>query len=212
MQQLFGIPFYQDKIDPSSYDKKKIVDAIEQNYLLDTKRNNWDANDVYASNLHHSVNDFNNDRFAAVDFRSVIPLYQEKIQEYFNSLKLNEYVSYKFRIVNYTCMTQGQFLKDHTHGCDFSAVHYIKFNSALHLPTCYVNGNGYADYIHTVMPKLNKCLDQQFMENSWTSRHYSVAVEEDDFVIVPGALPHLVPPFNGSDDLRMTVVVNIDID
>ena len=123
MNQLFGLPYSKFRIDPALYNKQQIVDSIESNYKIDSARNNWDADEVYSSRLHQSVNDFNNEKFSAVDFSTVIPLYQNYIQDFFNQLDLLEYATYRFRIVNYTCMSSGQFLKEHTHGSDFSAVH-----------------------------------------------------------------------------------------
>lgn len=211
MKQLFGLPYSKFRIDSNLYNKQQIINSIEHNYKIDRDRNNWDTDEVYASKLHQSVNDFNNEKFSAVDFSTVIPLYQNCIQDFFNQLDLLEYATYRFRIVNYTCMSSGQFLKEHTHGSDFSAVHYINYDPGMHPPTCFVNGNGYSSYIAAVMPKLNKLLNPSNADNSWAFKHFSIPVAEDDFVIVPGSLEHLVPQFD-SNSLRMTVVVNIDLD
>jgi len=211
MNQLFGTPYYKSKINSILYNKYEIINAIENNYRLDSSRNSWDGHDVYSSNVHQSVNDFDNTKFDSINFEKLLPLYNEKINEFFSQLKLKKSISYKYQIVNYTCMKSTQFLKEHTHDCEFAAVHYIKFNPVKHLPTFYVNDSGYCNYLAQVIPKLTSVLDPTNIENSWASKYFYMTVEEDDFVIVPGVVPHFVPPSH-SDELRITIVVNIKID
>ena len=212
MQSLFGLPYYQTIIDKTKYDKESIVNTIVSNYEIDKNRNNWDSGARVPSNLHHSNNDYDNKKFNEVDYTELIPLYNQKIQEFLDSLNYKQNIKYRFEVVNYTCMTDSSYMKEHAHICEFSAVHYLKFNPEVHSPTCYVNPASYTDYIGSVLPKLSELLDPTDINNTWVCKYVDVPVEEDSFVIMPGILSHLVPPSKKVGDLRMTIVINIYFD
>ena len=56
---LFGLPIYKTKIDPDSYDKKKLLSIMKKNYNLGP-RNNFDQ---INSNVHMSYADEKNSKF-----------------------------------------------------------------------------------------------------------------------------------------------------
>lgn len=211
ISQLFGVPYYSTKIDPLLYNKSEIISSILENYSQDPLRNVWDNNDtVLTSKLHQGVNYFTNKNYIKINFNPLISIVQDKILNFFDHLNFSKKFGYKFRIVNYTCMDQGNFLKDHNHKCDFSGILYLKFNKDIHKPTAFVNGNNFSQYLNYFSPA-SSLLDTSDIDNSWVSPYFSVPVNEDDFVIVPGCLNHFVPPFDGTNDLRMTIVFNIDL-
>lgn len=206
-QYMFGVPFYKTKIDSKSYDKDKIVNLIKENYDLDPHRNskNW------LTDFHQGFGPENNQSFKKFDNKTQIPilkLYKKTIQNFFNSY-ISKEAKFQFHIVSYTCMLKNQHMFEHIHYADFSAVHYIKYNKSVHKPTNYINPNswGYhADALFT--KKWTEACDVKDLNFSWMSTSFTLDVEEDDFVITPGVLRHFVPP-SDSDELRMTLVLNI---
>jgi hypothetical protein len=209
--QLFGIPAYKANISPLLYNKQEIISAIEKNFKLDPKRNYWDNTENYKSNLHHMSQNFNNKNFMSVNFDQLYPIYEKEITTFLKQLGMTSGFSYKQEICNYTCMQHGQYMKEHIHTSDFVGVHYIKFNDKVHKPTVFSNDNGYALYLTSLIPNIRSKLNVENISNSWLSKYFNLETAEDDFVITPGITNHLVPPFDCSDELRMTIVVNIDI-
>jgi hypothetical protein len=108
-------------------------------------------------------------------------------------------------------MQQGQYMKEHIHTSDFVGVHYIKFNNRFHKPTVFSNDAGYALYLASLIPNIRSKLNVEDVNNSWLSKYFNLETVEDDFIITPGIINHLVPPFESSSELRMTVIVNIKI-
>ena len=214
MNYLFGFPVGIYKINPNNYDKEKIVSDIIDNYKIDPNRNNWDnySNVHNSSNIHHELNDKGNVKFKKINYSSLIPLYNEKIKEYLSNFKVIKDYHYKFEIVNYTCSGSGQYMKRHMHDdCAFSAVHYIKFNREEHMGTTFHNLLPHIDFIPSFKQKFDEIKDLSDIRNSWATRAWTFDVEEDDICFSPAKLMHSVSPPKG-DDLRITIVMNIDIE
>ena len=208
MNYLFGFPVGIYKINPNNYDKEKIVSDIIDNYKIDANRNNWDK----SSNIHHELEDGNNDNFRKINYSSLLPLYDEKVKEYLNNFGVTKDYHYKFEIVNYTCSSSGQYMKRHIHSdCVFSAVHYIKFNKEEHRGTTFHNRHPHVDFIPSFKQKFYEIKDTNDVANSWTTRNWTFDVEEDDICFSPAKLMHSVSQPKG-DDLRITIVMNIHIE
>ena len=125
-------------IDRYDLDHKKIIKDIEFNYKKDKNRNKWSKE----SNLHHCYDDQDNLNFKKIKYDKLIPIYTKVFERFFNNLNLNKSLKFEFNIVNYTCMTSSQFMKEHFHpDTDFTVVHYIKFDKKLHKPTLFRNSN-----------------------------------------------------------------------
>ena len=208
MNYLFGFPVGIYKINPSNYNKEKIVSDIIDNYKIDSNRNNWNK----SSNIPHELDDRNNDNFKKINYSSLLPLYDEKIKEYLNNFKIIEDYHYKFEIVNYTCSSSGQYMKKHMHNdCAFTAVHYIKFNKEEHRGTTFHNRHPHVDFIPSFKQKFYEIKDMNDIANSWAMKAWTFGVEEDDICFSPAKLMHSVSQPKG-DDLRITIVMNIDIE
>ena len=206
VKPLFGFPVYHSNIDKNKYDKKKILKPILDNFKESKIRDNW-GDGIRESRIHHSYNDYDNDEFKKPDYSSLIPIYREEIQKYFNSMPTKP-LNFKFEIVNYTCMTQGYYMSSHIHtNCDFSAVHYLKFKGE---PTVFRNTNAYSKFLSIVYPKIARSLLTDWLENSWAFEHCKIDTKEDDLVIFPAMLEHAVPEIK-SGGTRVTVVFNINI-
>lgn len=207
MNFLFGIPYYKGRIDPSLYDKEKVIQDITQNYSKDPQRNHWDR-----SNLHHSYDDHENPEFVRIDYEQLCPLYGEQISNFINSLPSKKHWNYHWEIVNYTCTKGDQMMDIHNHyNSLFHAIHYLKFDSS-HKPTSYANSHTFSPYFSSLYQdeKLSEIFDV-CDENSWMRDRYSLKTEEDDFLIVPSIIFHKLEA-SFSDSLRMTIVMNIYVD
>ena len=207
MIDLFGFPIGNYKINPNNYDKEKIITDIIHNYEIDSNRNSWDK----VSHIHQQTADEGNDKFREIDYSSLLPLYDEKIREYLSNFKFKRDYRYTFKIANYTCSGKEQFMNKHIHsGCVFSAVHYIKFKKGEHIGTKFHNRHSHIDYITTLSDQFTKIKDTNDIANSWALRSWTFETEEDDICFSPATLMHSVPK-QESDNLRMTIAVNIDI-
>lgn len=208
LSNCFGIPFYQSKIDETQFDKKKYVDLISENYFLDKTRNNWDS----ISKLHHEYDDVKNEKFNIIDYTELTNIYSKEIHKFFSELKFNNFWEFKFDIANYTCMKDvGDWMKEHSHiPSHFTAIHYLKFNPKEHQPTFYRNPLALGSAISFLYKRFFDVLDTTTPENCWLSEGIHLDVDENDFVISPAILSHMVPPLaKTSNDLRIIIAMNI---
>jgi hypothetical protein len=214
IQQVFGFPVFIKNIDKNLYDREEIIKDIEYNYNKDKERNVWDKEDTNSSELHHCFNDWENGNFKKINFDKLIPVYINVFKEFFENLRLKKKESrLKFKIVNYTCMTSSQYMISHVHPeCDFSAVHYIKFNEKLHASTLFENNNNYSTFSKSIRPNLDNILDNSCILNSWYYKDFSFKIKEDDICITPSFLSHSVPKQLRTDKTRITIVCNIEIE
>lgn len=209
---LFSLPVYIYSVDEKLYDKKNIINTIENNYKKDKNRNSWEGpNDLIKSNLHHNFNDYTNKYFEQPNFETIIPVYNNIISNLSNDLCLKQKcVNFNFNIVNYTCMTGNQFMKSHHHtDCDFTAVHYIKYNPNAHKPTLYENTHSFSQFTRYLRPNLKSILDDTDYLNSWYNDTYFLNVKENDICISPSFLFHSVPFQPQTLETRITIVLNI---
>lgn len=212
---LFSIPVYHTSISPDLFDKADIVSKIEKNYEIDPTRNNLDGYDkVFGSKGHHAYKDFDNSKFHKPNFDELREIYQKHIHEYLSSFKFKpdaKPVTYTFNIVNYTCMKNTDYMREHGHsGTSFFAVHYLKYNPRVHTSTLLKNPITVSHYANELLGRLCD-LDDNKIENSWTKGEYFISTAEDDFVIVPSILRHQVLPSN-SDESRITIAINIKLE
>ena len=211
MTPIFGFPIYKSLIAPYKFDKQNIVNDILSNYNLNKNRNNWNAGDYLNSELHQSNSDENNPNFKKINFSKILPLYEEKTKEYLNFFNFTKDADFEVKVINYTCMTSSQYLQSHVHqDCDFTAVHYIKFNENLHSPTVYENKNFLTQFINKINPGLYKSLDKKNILNSWCFEHFSIPVMENDICFIPSCLNHFVPK-QKSEETRITIAMDIRI-
>jgi hypothetical protein len=213
MQQLFGFPVFIKKIDKKLYDKEKIVKDIEYNYKKDKTRNFWNKNNNGASDLHQGYGDWNNENFKKINFDKLIPIYKNVFTEFFKKLKLNKSIEFKFEIINYTCLTSSQYMENHYHAeCDFSAIHYIKFDEAIHTSTLFENNNNYADFSEFIRPNLMKILNKNDILNSWYYKYFRLNMKEDDICIIPGIISHSITKQIKTDKKRISIAINITLE
>jgi hypothetical protein len=213
MQQIFGFPVFIKNIDKKLYNKEEIIKNIEFNYNKNKKRNIWDKGNINESDLHHSYGDWDNEEFNKINFDKLIPIYANIFSEFFKNLKFKKEVKFKFEIVNYTCLTSSQYMRSHFHPeCDFSAVHYIKFDKTAHTSTLFENNNNFSDFSEIIKPSLNNILDNNHILNSWYFKYFRLNIEEDDICITPSLLSHSISKQLNTDKTRITIVCNITLE
>tara|TARA_R100001244_G_C5124042_1_gene124176 strand:- start:40 stop:693 length:654 start_codon:yes stop_codon:yes gene_type:complete len=206
---LFGFPLINTKIDKNSYNKKSIISAIEKNFKLNKRRNNWDKTSV----LHHSYNDESNLEYHKVNFDTLIPVYKKVLRGMFNNMASRLSYNFTFGIVNYTCLSKSNYMESHVHpGTDFTAVHYIQFDKKHHTSTRFENTSPYADYIRDLRPELDKIFCEKDYLNSWVYQNWTLDdVEEDYFYLSPSFLKHKIPPQHSKNKNRITIILNITL-
>ena len=211
IDQIFGIPLYKSNIDPNSYDKESILNTILSNYEKSNDRNNWDNENYIKSKIHHSLCDEQNQNFEKPDFSSLRSVYESEIKKCLKMMNYQNLV-FKFEIVNYTVMTKDSQMSNHIHtDCDFTTVHYLRFDNESLDSTLFHNSNDYAKYlISTLSPSLSKVSDNKSIQNSWMYQTFKIPTQENDFLIFPAVLEHSVPRIE-NDSERITVVSNINV-
>jgi hypothetical protein len=210
---LFASTITRYKIDPNSYDKQGIIDTLTENYNKAPYRNKFDK----TSDLHHTYKDWNNKDFKEVDATSLIPCYQKVIEDFFEGQHYNKPIKWNYQIENFTTMKGEQHMEKHAHvGMNnksdsmFSCIHYIRYVPG-QAETVFINPISspsfsfmYGDY--------GKKLDEAYHENSNYFVKLSLKTQEDDFIIFPAYLEHYVRPGENTEDLRMSVVINIQVE
>ncbi len=211
IDQIFGIPLYKSNIDPNSYDKESILNTILSNYEKSNDRNNWDNESYIKSKIHHSLCDEQHQNFEKPDFSSLRSVYESEIKKCLKMMNYQNLV-FKFEIVNYTVMTKDSQMSNHIHtDCDFTTVHYLRFDNESLDSTLFHNSNDYAKYlISTLSPSLSKVSDNKSIHNSWMYQTFKIPTQENDFLIFPAVLEHSVPRIE-NDSERITVVSNINV-
>ena len=204
---LFGFPIMIKKIDKKSYDKESIISTIEKNLKLNKERNSCDKGSI----LHHAYNDFSNPKYHHVDFDTLIPVYKETLRSIFKGMDISSTFDVDFRIVNYTCMSNSNYMRSHVHPKDFTAVHYIQFDSKHHTPTIFENHLPHAEYINEIRPELTNILSSKHFSNSWAYKEWSLNIEEDDFCFSPSFLKHKIDPQTSKNKNRISIVLNITL-
>jgi len=220
---LFSLPIYQIKIDPNLYDKEKILSDIEYNKSLQNSRNATHQKiGRYNSDIHHSYKDFDNEDFRIINYEKLTEVYQKVFTDFFdNKLTTVQKFEWKFYIVNYSAMTEGQWLPSHGHlGSDnsysghmttaFACIHYLNFKKE-HSSTTFENPAKFAEFTQITQPELLGILDKSVPENSYLSETWEGIGGEDGMIIFPAALKHEVKLQGPTKESRITISTNIEI-
>jgi len=210
---LFASTVTRYKIDPNSYDKQGIIDTLTKNYNKSPYRNKFDK----SSDIHHTYNDWDNKDFKEVDSSSLHPCYQKVFEDFFEGQYYNKPIKWSYEIQNFTAMSGEQHMDKHTHigtvdekDSMFSCIHYIRYEPEQG-KTIFANplSNPYFGYIYK---NYRQKLDRTWPENSNYLDSFSLKTQEDDFIIFPSYMEHYVIPGKNTEDLRMTAVVNIQVE
>ena len=207
--QLFGMPIWQENINPRSYNKQEIIETITRNYQKNRNRNEWWPDE---SNVHHMYDDEDNEEFENPDWdHSLKNLYMGVLQRYFNTISAEPF-EFNFNIANYTCYGKSQYIQEHIHPhCDFVAIHYVRFDPMVHTATRFSSPLAFAKYLEEIRANTRIKYQTNDTVNSWIFPKYEPEIVEDDMLIHPALLEHDVRPQQCDDDnLRIAVVLNIN--
>ena len=210
---LFSCPIYKVRIDPNSYDKEKIINDIKYNKSLKNTRNAPHQTIGSPSDIHHGYRDFDNVNFRPINYEKLIDAYPEIFEIFFDKvIHSTKKFKFKFEIVNYSAITEGQWLPSHNHVGfdDFATVHYLNLKKE-HIPTTFQNPMKFAPYIKYIRPELIDILDNRGSDNSYLWEWFQVSVEEDDMLIFPAALDHEVLVQGPTKEPRITISTNISV-
>jgi len=211
---LFSCPIYKIRIDPNSYDKEKIINDIKYNKSLKNTRNDPHQNIGSPSDIHHGYQDLDNEDFRPINYEKLTNKYQETFQRFFDKeIYSAKKFKFKFEIVNYAAMTEGQWLPSHNHlgsGDDFACIHYLNFKKD-HVLTDFHNPAKFALYLRHLRPEMVDILNNKILDNSYMWEWFQVPVEEDDLLIFLAALNHEVQVQGPTKEPRITISSNIRI-
>jgi hypothetical protein len=200
---IFSPFFYHFQMEEHSIIKDAYLDTIIDNYnKLPYNSHDWNVHTNYKLK----------DELQPLDWWTSVQHYKKYvnqfIEHYFRGLQLD------WRIDDepwYTAYGKGQKADQHDHmTCDFSAVHFLKFNPKVHEPIRFVHPQQTkTKYLSRFKPlivdNLGTC-DRQ----SYYKEHYVPLINEGDFIIFPSELQHLVWG-NESDELRVTIAFNFSL-
>jgi len=210
---LFSCPIYKIRIDPNSYDKEKILNDIKYNKSLKNTRNDTHQIIGSASDIHHSYKDYKNANFRIINYKKLIDAYLEIFNEFFEKeIHAKKTFEYEFQIVNYSAITEGQWMPKHNHWEieDFACIHYLNFKED-HNQTSFDNPATFAPYTEYHRPKLIDTLDNSVTDNSYFWEYYELPTEEDDLFIFPAMLNHEIAMQGPTKEPRITISTNIKI-
>ena len=214
---LFSCSIYKIRIDPNSYDKEKILKDIKYNKSLKNRRNTKQS--FKNCDIHYSYNDFDNEDFRSINYEKLIVVYTEIFEEFFNKeIYTTKSFNWEFCIVNYSAMTEGQWLPSHGHlgSADphsghmttaFACIHYLNFKDG-HSFTCFNNPATFAPFLKYIRPEMYNILDM-VPDNSYFWEYVDFPVEEDDMLIFPSAINHEVPVQGPTKEPRITISTNL---
>ena len=207
---LWGLPILKTKIDTNQYNKKDIINIIEKNYQKNNLRQKW-SNSYFNTNIHHSIDDDDNENFEKPNYLDLNKIYHEAVQKYFNNISFIKDFNFRHQIVNYTASKHESIMEPHHHiDCEFSMVHYLQFDENTKNSTVFLNPYTFYDYWVNKKKLTDKVYDTSF-NHSWLFGEWKHFVEEDDCIIFPAILRHFVRNQN-TDKLRVTIASNIYID
>ncbi len=205
---LFPSPLYSVRIDPTSYNKKEIIDTVTKNYNIDKGRNAWDTH----SNLHHSYNDWTNDRFNKIDTSSLLPIYNNIVSTFLEKQQYVKKIKYKWAVENVTAYNHTQFMREHDHLLEnvlWTCVHYLSVPKGSS-PLTFHNPLSFHTYNqHPGVRIQEDFVDRTKDMNSTYYPTFDYYLTEDDLIIFPAYLRHSVNTNPPLDTLRIAVVINI---
>jgi hypothetical protein len=89
-------------------------------------------------------------------------------------------------------------------------IHYVQFDKLIHKPTLYKNTHIFSDYFEDLRWDTFSNSEDN-IDNSWMRKEIFIDVDEDDVVIMPSSVPHMIPLGQKSELNRITIVSNITL-
>ena len=184
--------------------KDAYLGNILKNYELHPKHSHdWDVHTSYAYNAETLPYE--------IDWWTSVQYYKTYVNQFIEDYFRKQL---DWRIQGdpwYVVYGKGQKADWHDHmPVDFSAVHFIKYDSSIHSEFTFTNpdipsAKFQAAYKPHIVNNLGDC-DKQ----SYFKEQYRPEISEGDFIIFPSQMMHLVNA-NMTDDLRITIAFNFNV-
>jgi len=156
------------------------------------------------------LHDDDNINFKTPDYSSVSTAYIKPLQDFLKNLNFNKDIKFNLKVINYTISNFQSIMEPHLHGnSEFSMIHYVKFDSKEHAPTTFLNPYNFYGY-NVRMEFLSNKMNLNNLRNSWNQEEWAFDTEEDDLIIFPAVLKHMVKN-KDSNKMRISVAANVEI-
>lgn len=214
---LFASPLFSAKIDPSLFEKEKIIKHILKNYKKQPIRDKWSNTDIPNYDMcHHYYDDWENPNLKPPDLTSLVPLYTSIFENLFKTFvptKPDVNWNWYFHIVNITVYKDNNsFMRQHHHAeypTAFSCIHYISADETSQ-PLSFVNPGTYINWLQPSQHLIASILDMKDYRNSQWATNWEVSPEEDTIYIFPSYLMHRTDPVRTKlKKPRIAIVLNL---
>lgn len=192
---LFPISIHKSKVSNTEEIKKLCLEWVEEEYEKSpsTFSNPWD-NDIFTTY----------GRDVGFSWQDILSQYVPNIEELSKELNISGQVSVNSAWINAYKTNQSHDLHDHL-PCQFSAVHYLKYNPEVHTSTIFVNP--YRQVSLSSAPRIDTSI-MDLVQPMWTPQSL-VQIEEGDILIFPSFFEHKVAR-QQSDEMRVTISFNFN--
>ena len=210
---LFALPIYKIKIDPTSYDKEKIVEDIKYNKSLKKNACTYVSrfgSDYKQNSFESSYDDIT---FRSINFDKLKFEYMKVFNNFFNEQVFTKNpFKWKLDIRSYSAILEGQRIGSHNHLVDdsFSTCHYLNFKKE-HVFTRFNNPAIFSSFTKYLQENTINFLDLSAPDNSYLMEDFTFPIQEDDMIIFPSTLNHEVVEQGPTKEPRITISTNITI-
>ena len=210
IDNIFSPFIFRNRIENNDFLKRKIAP-----YIIKAKRKQkslipftWHC-DVFSTYLNVDKEKELFDK--NFDNACLMRAYIENVNIFLNEISL---FTPAFNIdMWYNAYSKNQYQEWHDHAggkCDFSAIHFLKYDDNIHSPPIFRNPTGKSRLFSSQKNK-ERLKDKNNIVNSVYNQIYTPTnIKEGDLIIFPSWLEHVVPQ-NKSNELRITVSFNIDL-
>lgn len=195
LTELFPISIYRAKVESNFDIQSMCMGWVEEEYEKNptTFSAPWD-NDIFTT--------YGKD--VGFSWQEILPLYMPNFEDLAKEMNISGQVSVNSAWVNAYKSNQSHDLHDHL-PCQFSAVHYLKYNPEVHTSTIFVNP--YRQVSISSSPRHESFVMDQ-IPPMWHPQS-TLDVEEGDILIFPSFFEHRVAR-QTSDELRVTISFNFN--
>ena len=210
---LFAFPIYKIKIDPTSYDKEKIIEDIKYNKNL--KKNACTYVSIFGNDYKENSfeRDYDGVTFRSVNFDKLNREYTKVFNKFFDEKVFTEKpFRWELDIRSYSAILEGQRIGSHNHLTEesFSTCHYVNFKKE-HVFTRFNNPANFAPFTKYLQVNTINFLDLGAPDNSYLLEDFTCPIQEDDMIIFPSTLNHEVVEQGPTKEPRITISTNIKI-
>lgn len=198
IQNLFPSQIWKCKLNITEDIKNDILKQIISHYE-ETKSY---THPVWKCKVHTSLHQEN-----YIDYSQLAPYIKSEYDKFSQKINL-EYHEYHITDIWYNYYMEGCNQEVHDHvakDCLYSAVYFLKLNDTHPSLTFYNNTK--CDIFYKCNREIKYLYNEELIEHSIVFPHYTLNLNEGDFVIFPSYLPHCVF-VQKTNDPRITISMN----